>query len=292
MPTVQARLPALIASAGFKEENKPSFGVDGWRRGNAKFASIHYTLSGRGRLRFHDRETFVRPGQAMLLHFPSDHRYWIDKGERWEFFCLTLSGREAIRGLREIIERRGPVVALGQDSTALLRAADACAKALEGKIESPYQSSELAHSVVMELLHESIGHGQNPPAQPQSAFVAKVEQFCQCNLSRPIGVEDMARVAKKSRFYFSRQFEKARGISPGRYLARLRLEEAKKLLVNSKLVLKEIAALCGFGDSNYLCKVFRKTHGVSPGVYRAARNAEARRSGSRLGDARMRPEAR
>jgi len=108
----------------------------------------------------------------------------------------------------------------------------------------------------------------------------------------PLLQEDMARVAKKSRFYLSRQFEKARGISPGRYLARLRLEEAKKLLVNSKLVLKEIAALCGFGDSNYLCKVFRKTHGVSPGVYRAARNAEARRSGSRLGDARMRPEAR
>jgi AraC-like DNA-binding protein len=270
-PSLQARLlPALIRGAGFQEENRASCESDKWRQGDTEFAAIRYTLSGRGRLRFHAREMVVEPGQAMFLLFPNNHRSWIDAGERWEFFYLTLSGLEAVRGIREIIERRGPVVTLGRDSPALACAADACATALEGKIESPYRSSELAYAIVMGLLNETVACGEdaNFSAQPAPAFVLEVEHFCRLNLARPIGVQDMARVAKMSRFYFSRKFEKARGVSPGRYLARLRLDEATRLVAGSELTMGSIAGLCGFGDANYLCKVFRKNYGVSAGTFK------------------------
>jgi transcriptional regulator GlxA family with amidase domain len=112
----------------------------------------------------------------------------------------------------------------------------------------------------------------------QVAWMGKVEQYCRRNLSRPIGVADMARVAKLSRFHFSRQFASARGVSPGHYLARLRLEEAKRLLAGSDLMVKEIAALCGFADANYLTKVFRRKCGITPGAFRSTRYAWAQKS--------------
>ncbi len=270
-PNLHGPLPALIYSAGFKEENDPSYDWDGWRRGNAELALIQYTLSGRGRLRFQDHQMFVEPGQAMLLHFPHKHRYWIEEGERWEFFYVLLSGIEAVRGVRGMIEKSGPIIALAESSPALERAAEACATALEGKIESSYRSSELAWAIVMALQSQSteVAGGLSPSAQPVPAFVLDVEKFCQLNLARPIGVDDMARVAKMSRFHFSRQFEKVRGISPGRYLASLRLEEAMRLIAGSRFTVKKVAEQCGFGDANYFCKVFRKSFGVSPGAYRA-----------------------
>jgi len=267
-PSMRAPLPALIHGAGFQEETQPTYDGDGWRYGNAELAMIHYTLGGRGRLRFQDRDMFVKPGQAMLLHLPHEHRYWIEEGERWEFFYVLLSGAEAVRGMREIIERSGPVVALGENSLALVHAAEACATALEGKIESSYRSSALAWELVMALQDES-AMASAPSASAVPAYVLDVEKFCQLNLARPIGVDDMARVAKMSRFHFSRQFEKVRRISPGRYLASLRLEEAMRLISSSRFTVKKVAEQCGFGDANYFCKVFRKSFGVSPGSYRA-----------------------
>lgn len=270
-PTMPIPLPALIHGAGFVEENRPTYDWDGFRRGNAELALIKYTLSGRGRLRFQDREMSVEPGQVMLLHSPHKHRYWIQEGERWEFFYVLLSGAEAVRGIRQITDRLGPLVTLAESSPGLERAARACAMALEGKIDSPYRSSELAWSIVMGLMGDPAIDAGNAtsPVRAIPAFVLDVEKFCQLNLARPIGVDDMARVAKMSRFHFSRQFEKTRGISPGRYLAGLRLEEAMRLIASRQFTVKKVAEECGFGDANYFCKVFRKSFGVSPGSYRA-----------------------
>ena len=108
------------------------------------------------------------------------------------------------------------------------------------------------------------------PVREAPAFVYEVEQFCRRNFARPIGVEDMARVARLSRYHFSRKFGSLRGISPGRYLAGLRLDEATRLLTIGGLSVKEVAEQCGYRDANYFCKVFRKNFGVTPGTVRYA----------------------
>ena len=277
-PELLGSLPAQIHSAGFQVEcgpscngNEPNPGRNA--RHNARIdglAAIRYTLSGRGRLRYFDREILVEPGQALLLHFPYDHQCWIEAGERWEFFYLTLSGREVISCIRDVVDKVGPVITLAENSPTLARAAGACADALEEKIESPYHGSALAHSILMELLGE-----YSPPAQVPTcrlpnvpAFVVEVEEFCRQNLARPIGVADMARVAKMSRFHFTRLFQKAWGISPGRYLALVRMEQARNLVRNGELTVKDLAQQCGFSTANYFCKAFRKHFGMPPGGFK------------------------
>ena len=84
----------------------------------------------------------------------------------------------------------------------------------------------------------------------------------QCH--KPIGVEDLARAASMSVRSFHEAFVKNLGRSPGHELHRLRIERAKKLLLDSDQKLEAIAALCGYQSSNSLWVAFKQTTGVSP----------------------------
>ena len=269
-PDLLGSLPAQIHSAGFRSDFGPSYNGNGRNPSNEGLAAIRYTLSGRGRLRYYDQQMIVEPGQGLLLYFPYDHHFWIEAGDQWEFIYITLAGREVISCVREVADHVGPVVTLAENSPTLVRLAGACADALEHKIESPYQGSALAHAILMELLGECCPPEQMPtcplPAVP--SFVIEVEEFCRQNYARPIGVADMARVAKMSRFHFTRLFQKAWGISPGRYLGLVRLEHAMHLVRAGGFTVKDLAQQCGFSTANYFCKAFRKHYGVPPGGFK------------------------
>ena len=59
-----------------------------------------------------------------------------------------------------------------------------------------------------------------------------------------------------------------------RYLTRLRVENAARLLRASRLNMTEIALATGFEGSNYFSHVFRAEMGCSPKAYRAATREE------------------
>jgi AraC-like DNA-binding protein len=271
-PDLLALPPEFIHSAGFVAAGQAAYQEESRRRGEFELATIRFTLGGRSRLVHEGREFFVEAGDVMVLYSQRDQRSKIDVGEGWEFLFITLCGRAAVRGMREITANMGPVFALDQRSRALATTASACAAVVEGSVESPRRASELAHAIVSCLQSETLEqiNGSTVPRPAAPELFADVEQFCLKNLSRPIGVEDMARVAKMSRYYFTRKFGKKRGISPGQYLAALRLDEAKRLLSHGGLTVKEVAMQCGYSDANYFGKVFRKNLGVSPGSLRVA----------------------
>ena len=52
-------------------------------------------------------------------------------------------------------------------------------------------------------------------------------------LGEPMTVDDLARTARFSKFHFTRIFQRATGVSPGRFLSAMRLNEAKRLLITT-----------------------------------------------------------
>ena len=78
---------------------------------------------------------------------------------------------------------------------------------------------------------------------------------------------DLWRVAAQlevSKCHCIRWFTASAGISPGRYLTAIRIENAKRLLAAEAMPLTAIAALCGFSGSSYFGKVFRRYTGQRP----------------------------
>ena len=71
-----------------------------------------------------------------------------------------------------------------------------------------------------------------------------------------------------------RSFEREIGRPISVQLERLRLERAKRLLVESQAPGKEIARQSGFGSHHNLCRAMKRREGISPIQYRGQRLAK------------------
>jgi transcriptional regulator GlxA family with amidase domain len=68
--------------------------------------------------------------------------------------------------------------------------------------------------------------------------------------------------------YFHRLFKRELGITPFQYMERKRLDEARRLLGDGRLNVKEVAALTGYENPLYFSRVFHRHFGSRPSDYR------------------------
>jgi AraC-like DNA-binding protein len=71
-----------------------------------------------------------------------------------------------------------------------------------------------------------------------------------------------------SLYHFIREFKRAHGVTPQRYVLIKKLNTAKKLLLQD-IPIKDIAYLTGFCDPSHFVNSFKKIYGLSPGAFGA-----------------------
>ncbi|MGI6566046.1 MAG: PocR ligand-binding domain-containing protein [Limnochordia bacterium] len=81
-------------------------------------------------------------------------------------------------------------------------------------------------------------------------------------------LEDVAQEVHFSPFYVSRLFKEELGLTFIEYLTKIRIDEAKRLLLETNKTVSEIADLVGYQDPSYFTKVFKKREGVTPTQFR------------------------
>lgn len=89
------------------------------------------------------------------------------------------------------------------------------------------------------------------------------QQFCRSDLC----LADICKAGSMSESSFRRKLRSRYGISPARYLIRLRLNKAMGLLVKGELSVREIARQCGFCDEKYFSRVVKKRYALPPSAF-------------------------
>lgn len=100
----------------------------------------------------------------------------------------------------------------------------------------------------------------------------KMERFIRENFGRDISMQDAARAMNYSDAYFCKLFKQYFSKNFTTYLTEFRMEEAKRLLSEPTVNIKEIGERVGYPDSNYFAKVFKRTTGVSPSEFRGGQH--------------------
>lgn len=270
-PKSGARLHAMVTSAGYDRCTDPGYDWNGLRRGDDHYVLLQHTIAGRGHLRFGREQRVLMPGQTMLLQFPHDHRYWLARGDAWEFFWLCLNGREVLRIWHEAIAVGGPVVRL--DETVVERMSGLCLTVMQGDANSPPRASAIAYTTAMEVAEALLSWGgvRAEAARPDGVrrAVSLAQAATTARAVERVDVAALATASGYSRHHFSRLFAASERETPARYLLRLRMQEAMAALRTSPSPIKVIAQRCGFSDANYFAKVFRRMNGMSPREFRS-----------------------
>ncbi|WP_395014775.1 AraC family transcriptional regulator [Dongia sp.] len=97
-----------------------------------------------------------------------------------------------------------------------------------------------------------------------SKVIAHVEERYRSSLE----VSELARIACLSESQFRKRFVKLFKISPSKFINRIRVQTAAKLLLSSKEPISEIALQCGFCDQSYFTRQFSHFFGLTPKRYR------------------------
>lgn len=81
-------------------------------------------------------------------------------------------------------------------------------------------------------------------------------------------VRDLADHVGYSPFHFTRLFRSRTGVSPGQFLTALRIDAAKRLLLDDDAPVIDVAAAVGFDSLSSFSRRFRNVVGVAPGQLR------------------------
>ncbi len=105
-------------------------------------------------------------------------------------------------------------------------------------------------------------------ATTKANSLSEVITFINEHFAQPITLNDLAKIASLSPYYFTRLFTKETGVTPHQYLLATRINSAKFLLISTTIPVKEIAFKTGFSSESNFCSTFKKWEHATPSEYR------------------------
>lgn len=119
------------------------------------------------------------------------------------------------------------------------------------------------------LANESLAGLNQGGARLSPNQVRLIKEYIQAHAQQPIGLGDLSRLVGLSRFHFSRSFTRTVGVSPYQYAILVRIELAKKLLLDPRLRVKDVARLAGFSSPSDFSRMFARHTFEKPIDYRS-----------------------
>lgn len=206
----------------------------------------------------------VRAGQLVLLDCYSPHAYHSETG--WANLWCHFDGITARNWYLNITGRLGNVFAL-PDSQPVIGKLAAIYETFSsgGAVREPLLSKYLTDILMAILLYtpaDAALDAQFNAVETAAAYISE-------HFAEKLTVGELAAMAGFSEYHFIRVFKRQTGFTPYEYLLHTRISNARYLLRNSALPVKEICFSTGFSGESSFCTAFKRVEGMTPAQYRA-----------------------
>ncbi len=141
---------------------------------------------------------------------------------------------------------------------------------------SPLFLQGIARAVAIHLARNYAETASNPesirgsPSLP-GYKLRRITDWMAENVAGEFNLDRLAAQAGLSKFYFHRLFKAAMGMSPSRYHINLRMDEARRLLRETRKSVVEVAFDVGYANPSHFAQLFRRETGLAPSDYRRQR---------------------
>ena len=97
-----------------------------------------------------------------------------------------------------------------------------------------------------------------------TGIAEKTKSYILSHLAEDLSLTVIGKAMGFNSVYLSRIFKRQTGISIREYIEACRMDLAKKLIVNSRMKIYEVAEKCGYQNPAYFIKIFRAHFGITP----------------------------
>lgn len=224
-------------------------------RGMSSVYCIEYIEDGIGTLNHDDDVFFPHSGDSWLLHKGASHSYYSNPINPWKKHFINVRGT-LIDALIAVYELSDAVYFEGLDiKNEILQIIETAEKK-----KSPDTSVIVA--LINEILIKMHRHTQVQGKIPEIG--KQMKEFMNAHVTREFNIDLLADHIHKSRSQTIRIFKNIFGITPYQYIIGKKIGLSKKLLENTNLSAKEIAAAVGFTDAYSFSHQFKNKVGKTP----------------------------
>jgi AraC-like DNA-binding protein len=225
-----------------------------------------------------------RAGEILVVtaHLPVTGNY-IDTDERTPSLAMGLVLRPA--AIAALVLQAGQsargaaarsAIATGVADTDLLDAAARMLRLLEHPADAPVLAPLVEQEILWRLLTGPQGSvaRQIGLADSELAHVSRAIGWIRDNYAEPLRIEDLARLSGMSASAFHRHFRSVTAMSPLQFQKRIRLQQARSMLVAHPGDVAGIGHLVGYDSPSQFNREYRRLFGAPPGRDTAKLRAE------------------
>ena len=132
------------------------------------------------------------------------------------------------------------------------------------------ESRDLVTHITERIFVENylFGGKNNGKTKGFSDEIANAIQYLTENLDKKIDIDELAKSVFLSHNGLLWKFRQELNTTPSNYLYLLRMQNAKRLLLDCVYSISEIAEMCGYQNPYYFTNAFHKYSGMSPSEFR------------------------
>lgn len=229
-----------------------------------------YITNGNGVFTFGNskQSCFITEGKMFFLMPGVWHTYKPLENSGWNEYWIGFKGEIIEKIVKEgFFLNRPPVFNIGMNEEII----DLYYKAIEIANEERAGFQQALSGIVMNILGLMYYRDKTRDFEDQELInkINKAKVMMREDIYKNTSAEDIAKNLGMSYSGFRRAFKELTGTSPSKYMVELKLNEAKLLLYNTNLPIKEISYNLNFENPDYFPIFFKKRTGKTPSEYRS-----------------------
>ena len=245
-------LPIVMLTAGINYPQPPMHRPEG-----AVYHHVFFVEKGNGILETKDKKLSLTEGTAVFMRKDVPMGYYgVD--EEFKTAWVTFVG-DGVSGVLDY---------LGAENFAFLKSDSIYPMILNAyRLAEHNAPPEVLSKVVYDILTTFF---YELKTEQKSSRLVRAKQFVEENYAKSLSVSDIAEALGVSESLVFRLFHEEEGITPSDYIKSVRVRHAEQLLLSEQgMKVAEVAALSGFSDEAYFCKVFKAQTGMTPKKYQS-----------------------
>ena len=238
---------------------------------------ILLTLEGMVTYTIEDKIYQVRKGEILIVPPDTLHSLSMGEGSSRYLFLFESDAIMAMRDLKAMASYFHKPFHLRDGSDAHVRIRELLLRAREAYEKREMMWNTMCYSCILRV-YATLGQRYLSGIKPRtgdnmrnmdSEVINAVMTYINNHYREELSLEDVARFAGFSRYYFSRSFKRQTGYSFKDYLCQKRLQVAMDLRIRTNRSMRDVAIESGFGSVATFNRVFREKKGCTPTQYRA-----------------------